>query len=56
MKLLVKYLSKLAHKSYIVRLESNGVIFNNVIMPETVTVGASTYTIQENWKQVTKQR
>ena len=39
-----------AHKSNVVRLESNAVKFNNAIMPDTVTVGARTYTIPENWK------
>ena len=39
-----------AHKSNVVRLESNAMKFNNAIMPETVTVGARTYTIPENWK------
>ena len=40
-----------AHKSNVVRLESNAVKFNNAIMPETVTVDTRTYTIPENWKQ-----
>lgn len=39
-----------AHKSNVVKLESNAVKFKNAIMPETVTVGARTYTIPENWK------
>lgn len=39
-----------AHKSNVVKLESNAVKFNNAIMPETVTVGSRTYTIPENWK------
>lgn len=39
-----------AHKSNVVRLESNAVKFNNAIMPDTVTVGARTYTIPGNWK------
>ena len=38
-----------AHKSSVVRLESNKVKFNNAIMPNTVTVGAKSYTIPPKW-------
>ena len=39
-----------AHKSSVVHLESNVVKFNNAIMPDTVTVGAKSYTIPDYWK------
>lgn len=39
-----------AHRSNVIRLESNVVKFNNAVMPDTVTAGGKTYTIPENWK------
>lgn len=39
-----------AHKSNIVRMESNVSKFNNAVMPEIVTNGVKTYTIPDCWK------
>ena len=39
-----------AHKSNIVRMESNVSKFNNAVMPEIVTNGIKTYTIPDCWK------
>lgn len=39
-----------AHKSGVIRLESNKVKFSNAIMPDIVEVGDKRYTIPDKWK------